>query len=313
MGNLNMKILVTGATGFIGKELIKSLQNSYDIAVLVRPSSEISLLETINCEIVKFHEHEDIIDIFTDNNFVGVVHIASNILVNHMSSDIGRLMNSNITFATYLLEASKLTNVKWFINTGTFWQNYQNEDYNPVNLYAATKEAFETIAKYYTETSDLIFTTIKLNDTFGPNDPRTKVFNLWNDISKTKAILDMSKGEQIIDISYIEDVINGYTVLIEHLNSSDALTFKNKTFVISNNEKLTLKELASLFEDITNTQLNINWGGREYRQREVMKPYSRGKNVLNWEQTYSLKDGIVKTLRDMKNDSERTIKTRDPR
>jgi len=297
-----MKILITGATGFIGKELIRSLQNSYNIAVLVRSSSDTSLLETTNYEIVKFHDYEDIIDIFTNNNFVGVVHIASNVLVEHKSSDIGHLMSSNITFGTYLLEASKLTNVKWFINTGTFWQNYQNEDYNPVNLYAATKEAFETIAKYYTETSDLIFTTIKLNDTFGPNDPRPKVFNLWNDMSKTKTVLDMSKGEQIIDISYIEDVINSYIILIEHLNSNNATTFKNKTFVVSNKEKLTLNDLAALFEEITCSKLNINWGARDYRQREVMKPYSLGENVPNWEQQYSLQDGIKKTLEDMNND-----------
>ena len=45
------------------------------------------------------------------------------------------------------------------------------------------KEGFENIAKYYIETSNLIFTTIKLNDTFGANDTRNKVFNIWNKIS----------------------------------------------------------------------------------------------------------------------------------
>ncbi len=298
-----MKILVTGATGFIGKELIRSLlQNSYELVALVRQSSDTSELESMNCEIAKFHNYEDIIDIFTNNSFMGVIHIASNVIVEHKGSDIEQLMSSNITFGTYLLEASKLKNVKWFINTGTFWQNYQNEDYNPVNLYAATKEAFEVVAKYYTETSDLIFTTIKLNDTFGPKDTRPKVFNLWNDISNTGEVLDMSLGEQIIDISYIEDVINSYTVLIKHLNSNSAITFKNKIFVVSNKEKLALTKLAILFEDVTTSQLKINWGGRHYREREVMKPYSLGENVPNWEQKYSLRDGIKKTLEDIKND-----------
>ncbi len=297
-----MKLLITGATGFIGQELIRSLQNSYTIVALVRESSDTSVLKTMSCEIVKFNNNENIIDIFTNNKFVGVIHIASNVCVEHNTSEIETLMSSNITFGTYLLEACKQTNVRWFINTGTFWQNYQNEDYNPVNLYAATKEAFETISKYYTETSDLIFTTIKLNDTYGPNDIRPKIFTLWNNISKTRAHLDMSKGEQIIDISYINDVISSYTVLIEHLTSKDAITFKNKTFVVSNKEKMPLNELAILFEETTNKQLNINWGGREYRQREVMKPYSLGKNVPNWEQKYSLKDGIRKTLTEINND-----------
>lgn len=297
-----MKILITGATGFIGKELIRNLQKSYDIVALVRHSSNTIELENMNCKIVKFHDYEDIINIFTNNNIVGVIHIASNVIIEHKSSDIEQLMNSNITFGTYLLEASKQTDLKWFINTGTFWQNYQNEDYNPVNLYAATKEAFEIVAKYYTETSNLIFTTIKLNDTFGPNDTRPKIFNLWNKIAKEGTVLDMSMGEQIIDISYIEDVVSAYTVLIEHLNSKDATVFKNRTFVVSNREKLTLRQLAALFEETTHKHLNINWGGREYRQREVMEPYSLGECVPGWQQRYSLKTGILKTLEDMRND-----------
>jgi len=299
---LKMKLLITGATGFIGKELIRKLQNSYNIVALARESSDTSVLEDMHCEIIKFHDEKDIINTFTNNKFVGVIHVASNVLVEHDISNIDSLMNSNITFGTHLLEACKLTNVKWFINTGTFWQNYQDEDYNPVNLYAATKEAFEIISKYYTETSDLIFTTIKLNDTYGPNDTRPKIFNLWDKISKSGVVLDMSRGEQIIDISYIDDVINSYTVLIEHLNSNSAVIFKNKTFVVSNEEKLTLKELALLFEESTDTQLNINWGGREYRQREVMQPYSLGKKVPDWEQKYSLTTGIKKTLTEMNND-----------
>lgn len=294
-----MKILVTGATGFVGKELIRTLQDSYDIVALVRQSSDISELKSMNCKIVKFNDYENIIDIFAKNKFRGVLHIASNVLVEHKTTDIEQLINSNITFGTYLLEACKSTNVKWLINTGTFWQNYQNEDYNPVNLYAATKEAFKNIAKYYAETSDLIFTTIKLNDTFGPNDTRAKIFNLWHDISKTGAVLNMSKGEQIIDISYIEDVISSYVVLIGHLNSSDAIRFKNKTFVVSNNEKLTLKKLASLFEYITRTQLNINWGGKEYRDREVMSPYSLGEFVPGWKQRYTLEEAIRKTVKEL--------------
>ena len=72
-------------------------------------------------------------------------------------------INYSTHFSQKKLTFSKKFNLKWFINTGTFWQNYQSEKYNPVNLYAATKEAFQNIAKYYTETSSLIFTTIKLN------------------------------------------------------------------------------------------------------------------------------------------------------
>jgi len=299
-----MKILITGATGFIGKNLVKNLlkEEDIDIYVIVRKNSDTSIIDK---RVTVFRYDEDIdalLNFFKKEKFDGVIHLASLFLASHEPKDIPNLISSNITFGTELLEASKSANVKWFLNTGTFWQNYQNEDYNPVNLYAATKEAFEIIVKYYTQTSDLIFTTIKLNDTFGPNDTRNKVFNLWYKISQSGEELKMSKGEQIIDISYIDDIVNAYKVMIYNLNQKNFTKYKNKTYVVSNKERVTLKELSKIFEEVTNKRLNIKWGGRDYRDREVMSPYSKGELVPNWQQQYTLKEAIKNTIKDMKNE-----------
>jgi nucleoside-diphosphate-sugar epimerase len=240
--------------------------------------------------------------VFEKEKFDGVIHLASLFLASHESTDISNLVSSNITFGIELLECSKESNVKWFINTGTFWQNYQSDSYNPVNLYAATKEAFEKIADFYIQTSNLIFTTIKLNDTFGPNDTRNKVFNLWSKISKSGEVLEMSAGEQIIDISYIDDVVDAYISLVNHLDSSDKNKFKNKTFAVKSAERMSLKELSKVFEEATNTKLNIVWGGREYRDREVMIPWEHGKVVPGWRPKYSLKEAIIKTMENINND-----------
>jgi len=292
-----MKILVTGATGFIGQNLIKLLlESNYEIYCIVRLDSDISKLDT-RVKIFNYDYNIDsLIDFFQNQKFDGIIHLASLFLASHTKNDIENLLSSNIKFGTELLEACKISNVKWFINTGTFWQNYENEDYNPVNLYAATKEAFEIMARYYTETSDLIFTTIKLNDTFGKNDTRNKVFNLWNKIAISGEVLEMSAGEQIIDISYIEDVISAYELLINHLNSDKKDEYRNKTYVVISSERMSIKELSKAFEEATNTKLNIIWGGRDYRDREVMVPYNQGEIVPSWKPQYTLKEAIKKTI-----------------
>ena len=291
-----MNILVTGATGYIGREFVRAYCEEYNIIGLVRESSDIAQLISLNCTIEKFTDFSEIDTIFAKNNIDGILHFASNVIVEHSVDQIDSLIDSNIKYGTYLLEACKKNNIKWFINTGTFWQNYENEDYNPVNLYAATKEAFEDIAKFYTETSNLIFTTIKLNDTFGPNDTRPKIFNFWDKYSKSGEILDMSEGKQIIDISYIEDVVNAFKTMVENLQNDNNIIYNNESYVVSSNQRMRLKELAILFENITKRKLNINWGGRPYRNREVMKPHNTGKIVPNWKQRYSLKEAIQKTI-----------------
>jgi len=289
-----MKILISGATGFIGSNLVKKLCNSgFEIYAILRDKKSI-----VDKRVKVFEYKKDISlmkSFFIKEQFDGVVHLASLFLSQHKSENIKDLIDSNIRFGTELLECSKLSNVKWFINTGTFWQNYQNEEYNPVNLYAATKEAFEKIAKFYTQTSSLVFVTIKLNDTFGENDTRAKIFNLWQKVAKSGKKLDMSKGEQIIDISYIEDVVSAYETMIKNLNCDDYKKYNNKTYVVSNREKLTLKELSILFEKILDVKLNIDWGAKKYREREVMIPFSKGELVPNWKQKYDLKEAIKRT------------------
>ncbi len=57
-----------------------------------------------------------------------------------------------------------------------------------------------------------------------------------------------------------------------------------------------LKELSIIFEKATDTKLNISWGEREYREREVMLPWSKGNVVPGWKQQFSLAEAIKNTL-----------------
>lgn len=291
-----MKLLITGSTGFIGKNLTsRLLDNNIEIVALVRNSSNISALDTRASIFSYTGDINSLISYCKKEKFDGIIHLASLFLASHNSQDIPKLIQSNIQLGTELLEASKHAKTPWFINTGTFWQHYQNEHYNPVNLYAATKQAFEQIAKYYTETSDLIFTTLKLNDTFGPNDTRNKVFNLWHRLLQNDEMLEMSPGDQIVDISYIDDIVDAYEILIGHLRHTPHLV-KNKTFAIHSKERMSLKELAVLFEESVGKKLNIKWGGREYREREVMIPWESTHNLPDWQPKHTLKQAIQKTI-----------------
>ena len=195
-------------------------------------------------------------------------------------------------FSTRVLEASVKANVKWLINTGTFWQHYENRDYSPVNFYAATKQAFEAIAQYYLETTNINFVTLKLNDTYGPEDTRPKIFNLWLKIAGTSETLDMSAGEQLIDIVYIDDVVEAYVKAIELLENDNDKKLKGKSFAVSSGRHIKLRELARVFEEVTGKKLNINWGKKPYRKREVMVPWNKGQTLPNWKPTITIEEGI---------------------
>jgi len=301
-----MKIFLTGATGFIGSHLLTALTKlDYDITILVRKKPSLNSQEQGNYKIFSYDGNPLSLDKhFSENNYDGVVHLATYYVANHTSNDIPELLDANVNFSLNILDCAANNNVKWFINTGTFFQHYNNADYSPANLYAATKQAFMTLAKYYYEQDNGInFVTLKLNDTYGPNDTRPKIFNFWQKIASTQESFDMSPGEQLINILHINDVVAGFCELISQLNNDDEGKMNGESFVLSAEDEMPLKDLASLFEKVTKLKLNINWGAREYRKREIMQPYNKGKILAGWKQKIYLEEGI-KLLVNHKNAKE---------
>ena len=64
------------------------------------------------------------------------------------------------------------------LTAGTAWQHYNNQSYDPVCLYAATKQAYECLIDYYVKVHGLHAVTVKLHDTYGEGDERGKLFYL---------------------------------------------------------------------------------------------------------------------------------------
>jgi len=292
-----MKLLVTGVTGFIGSHLVQRLvADGHSVHAVVRESSDPSRLAGAT-PYVMTGDISDLITFMKEQQFDGVFHLASLFLARHRAEDIRGLIDSNVLFSSLLLESAVQADIPWFINTGTFWQHYENEPYNPVNLYAATKQAFEDIARYYLETSPINFVTLKLSDTFGPGDTRQKLVNLWMKTAQNGEAMKMSPGEQIIDISYVENVVDAFVRLLELLSGSSGSEYRGRSFAVSSGEAVSLRETASRFEEATDLELKIEWGGFPYRPREVMVPWTLGEPVPGWTPKVGFQEGIKKTFK----------------
>lgn len=293
-----MKIFITGATGFIGKHLVKKLvAEGHKITINLFGEERTPFNESVSTYNLNEANINEDTEYLKQACFDGVIHLASLYLTVHKPEDAIRLVDSNLRFSTYILECASQAKVKWFINTGTFWQNYQNAEYSPVNLYAATKQAFESIAQYYIETNQIKFCTLRLCDTYGPNDTRPKIFNLWEKIAKTGETLEMSPGEQIIDISYIDDVVDAFILLSIHLFDNKYDISNGEIYAVKAERRYSLRELASIFEEVMQRKLNINWGTKPYREREVMMPWEKGKVVPDWHPKTKIIEAIRKTLK----------------
>ncbi len=294
-----MNILVTGSTGFIGKHLVPSLiHKGFNVYVSQRKNSASNIVGEIKGSHIFGESIQSDIEFLQQNKIEGIIHLATDYKANHQASEVAGLIDNNIKFGAMLLEASVQAGVKWFLNTGTFWQHYiaDSMDYCPANLYAATKQAFEDIAKYYIETNSIFFITLKLCDTFGKNDTRNKIFNLWQKIAASGEVLQMSGGEQKIDILYIDDVISAFGQLIELLQTNSAGLKNGNSFAAKAQARYTLKELAHIFKQVTGSTLHIEWGKRPYREREVMIPWEKGIAIPGWSSTITIEEGLQRFI-----------------
>lgn len=291
-----MNILITGVTGYIGRNLVTHLAKEradYKLFAVGRPSTDVSASSHLFSDYFADAGDVEALAAWMQRCEIEVVvHLASLYLKSHRSNQINDLIASNLGFGCRLLEASVKSQVKVFINTGTFWQHYQNAEYSPVNLYAATKQAFEALARYYIEADSLYFVTLSLSDTFGPGDERRKILNIWRDADPTET-MPMSGGEQKMDILYIDDVLSAYTTMIEATCSDyQKRELADKTFAVHSKKVLTLRELYAAFEHVSGKRLDIAWGAIPYARREVMTPWTKTLSLPGWQPNFDIEQGL---------------------
>jgi nucleoside-diphosphate-sugar epimerase len=288
------RALVTGATGYVGRNLaLGLLAAGWDVHATVRPRSS-TLIGGVVAQPID-GTYRSIDAAIRQARPSVVLHVASRVVVAHEAEDVADLIESNVTFPTQLLEAMIANRVTRFVDTGTSWQHFHPEAaYSPTNLYAATKQAFQDICQFYVEAHELNTVQLKLFDVYGPDDHRNKIIPLLVRLCRSSGALAMSGGAQRMDMVFITDVVAAYLVAAERLlNKAEA---GYESYAVRSGETFSLRQIVEELERQIGCPLNIEWGGRPYRDREVMEPWARYDRLPGWSSKVSLQEGLRRVL-----------------
>ena len=284
------KILITGATGFLGSHLLPTLiKKGYDIIILKRSFSNIWRIQDVLHKIKSYDVDKiDIKKIFAENEIGGIIHLATD-YGRKNDNDITRMIEANIELPTKLLDLGIKYGVNYFINTHTFANN-------KYNLYSSTKSAFIGIARYFIANYQVKVINMRLEYMYGEKDDYSKFVPFV-----IKSILDgkeirATKGEQRRDFIYVQDVVDAYLKVLDNLGN---LNDNFIEFEIGTGKSGTLRDFVSKIEEEINKKANIKWGAIPYGKNEIFDSKAdieKAKNILGWYPKYDISSSLKKTI-----------------
>jgi len=235
-----LKILVTGAAGFIGfhtaKRLLErgdevvGLDNLNDYYDVTLKRARLALLEPYsNFKFVKLDlaDREGMATLFANERFERVVHLAAQAGVRHSIEAPFTYTDSNVTGTLTVLEGCRHNGVEHLVfastssvygaNTKMPFSVHQNVDH-PLSLYAATKKANELMAHTYASLYKLPCTGLRFFTVYGPyGRPDMALFQFTKNILAGQPINVFNYGNHRRDFTYVDDIVGGVVAALDRI------------------------------------------------------------------------------------------------
>ncbi len=235
-----MKILVTGAAGFIGFHTAKALLDRGDAVVCLDNLNEYYdvTLKHARLDILKqraqfefvqldLTDRDAMADLFAAQNFERVVHLAAQAGVRYSIENPFAYIDSNVLGTMTVLEGCRHHEVEHLVyastssvygaNTKMPFSVHQNVDH-PLSLYAATKKSNELMAHAYASLYQLPVTGLRFFTVYGPfGRPDMALFLFTKNILEGKPIDVFNYGNHRRDFTYIDDIVEGIIGALDHV------------------------------------------------------------------------------------------------
>lgn len=242
-----MKVLVTGAAGFIGFHVAKgllergdevvgidNLNDYYSVALKkARVNELISHRNSTNFKFEKIDlaDRRAIEDLFLKEKFDKVINLAAQAGVRYSIENPHAYIDSNIVGFTNILEACRHNAVKHLVYASSSSVYGSNESMpfsindnvdHPLSLYAATKKANELMAHSYSSLYNLPTTGLRFFSVYGPwGRPDMAFFIFTEAILKGEAIDVFNNGNHLRDFTYVDDVVEGVLKVLDDVATAN--------------------------------------------------------------------------------------------
>ena len=302
-----MRVLVTGATGFIGANLVHSLvDKGYEVHIFLRETSDTWRINDIIGKVSKHYCD------LTDRNKVKetIAEIKPQIIF-HLAIYGGypfqknsiKIINTNFIGTVNLLSACVNNGFECFVNTGSSSEYgvkdkpmSESDILEPINDYGVAKAASTLYCQSVAKRYSLPVFTLRLFSPYGYYESPTRLIPYLITSCLQNKEINLSRPDTVRDFVFIDDVIDAYFRVVKeskNLKSGDI-------FNIGSGKQHNLKEVFEIISKLTGYVKMPHWGKANERESDIAKVWeadiTKAKEILKWSPKFILKDGLEKDV-----------------
>jgi nucleoside-diphosphate-sugar epimerase len=313
------KIIVTGASGFVGANLVKKIMNKNEIHIFTRKESDTWRLNDIKSEI-----NVQTINFENKNKIQSVVNKIKPDYVFHLATyggypfqqDVKTIVDSNIQNSINLMQSlSEYGRLEKFINIGSSSEYgpktkpmKEIDLASPIFPYGIAKLTQTNFAKYFFIKNGLPSVTLRLFSVYGPlEEPGRLIYDIMTSVLR-KNLLKLASKKAKRDFIFIEDVIEA----IE--KTSKTPNIEGGIFNVGSGKEYSVEGTVNIVQSKLKKDLKVSWGNNE-KQRSFetnnhwIADISKIKKEVKWKPKVNFEKGLEKTFEWYENNAN-TYKTK---
>ena len=301
----NKRILLTGATGFIGANLTRHfLKKGARIFIFTRAESNKWRIQDILKDVSEY-----LADLRDSARLKKIIKKIKPQIIIHTAvyggysfqNDPLKIIETNFAGTVNLVKASKVAGLELFINTGSSSEYgiksksmKETDILEPVNEYGVTKAVTFSYCHAVAKKENMPLVTLRLFSPYGYYEEKSRLISSVILSCLKLRNPKLSLPDSVRDFIFIEDVISAYEKVIDNKNK-----VKGEVFNIGSGKQHTVGEIAENIVKLTGNKVKPEWGKIANPRQEPkcwQADISMAKRLLNWEPEYSLRQGLEKDI-----------------
>jgi nucleoside-diphosphate-sugar epimerase len=295
------RVLVTGATGFIGQHLVRRLAEiEAEIWAGVYPDEAPERIADLPSQVERvsldMQDAKSVRQAVEDSASDVVFHLAA-VGVTNPGVDPTLALAINAGGTVHLLEALREREVQRVVLVGTCYEYGAQEaieGLDPFNAYAASKVAAWAFGRMYWRVYGLPVVIVRLFQVYGPGQPEHTLIPAAIRVALDGEDFLMTPGEQERDFIYVEDVVEGL------LTAAQAPEIKGQSLDLGTGAARPIRQVVEQIWQLVGGMGQIRSGALPYRPGEVMSLVAdadRTVRLIGWRAATSLEEGLRNTVR----------------